>query len=328
MKNKKVLVTGAGGFIGSHLVQRLIGQGAEVRAMTHYRSSPDLHNLAFLSKEELEKIEVRKGNIEDPFFVRGCAEGIDYIFHLAALIAIPYSYVAPAAYVATNISGTLNVLEAAKAEGVERMIHTSTSECYGSAQFTPMDESHPLVGQSPYSASKISADKLVESYHRSFSTPVVTIRPFNTYGPRQSGRAIIPTIISQLIANAPEIRIGSTTPVRDFTFVTDTADGFIRGALAEGVEGEVVNLGFGKGISIGELAKVLLEAVGRDIPIVSEQERLRPVKSEVVELVSNNSKARDVLSWTPQVEIRDGLSQTIDFIRENQNYFLSETYEI
>lgn len=326
--NKKVLVTGAAGFIGSHLVQRLVAQGGKVRAMTHYRGDPSLHNLQFLTPDEMGCVEVTKGDVEDPYFVRHAVEDCDVVFHLAALIAIPYSYIAPASYVATNIFGTLNVLEACRSESTPRLVHTSTSECYGNARYMPIDENHPLQGQSPYSASKIGADKIVESYNRSYELPVVTIRPFNTFGPRQSVRAVIPTIISQLAAGAKTLKLGSLSPVRDFTFVTDTAEGLIRGALADGVEGEVINLGFAKGIKIGELAEKIMKLEGVTVPIETEELRLRPEKSEVMGLISDNRKAAKKLQWRPQVSLEDGIVMTIEFVRQHLELLQADKYGV
>lgn len=326
--NKKVLVTGAAGFIGSHLVQRLLIKSAKVRAMTHYRSDPSLHNLEFLTPEEMRFVEVIKGDVGDPYFVRRAVEGCDVVFHLAALIAIPYSYIAPASYVATNIYGTLNILEACKSEGTPRLVHTSTSECYGSARYTPIDENHPLQGQSPYSASKISADKIVESYYKSFDLPVVTIRPFNTFGPRQSARAVISTIISQLMAGVNVLKLGDISPVRDFTFVTDTSEGLICGALTEGIEGETINLGSGKGITIGALAQKIMKLSEVSVPIETEEQRLRPEKSEVVKLISDNRKAAKKLRWKPEVNLDEGLIKTLEFVRHHPELFQADKYGV
>ena len=315
LAGKKALVTGSAGFIGSHLVQALLREGVSVRAMTHYRGDPSLHNLEHLSRDELEALEIVKGNVEDPFFVRRSVADCDVVFHLAALIAIPYSYIAPSSYVSTNIQGTVNVLEACRAEETPRLIHTSTSECYGSARYTPIDEQHPLQGQSPYSASKISADKMVESYYNSFELPVVTVRPFNTFGPRQSTRAVIPTIIGQLLADADRLELGSVSPSRDLTYVTDTAQGFLAAARQPDVEGQVINLGTGRAMSIGDIAKLIMHLLGRNVPIAEATERVRPSKSEVTTLLSDNSKAKTLLGWAPTVSIEEGLKETIEFFR-------------
>ena len=274
-KNKRVLVTGSSGFIGSHLVQRLVGEGASVKAMVHYRSDPSLHNLKYLNQDELSLIKIERGNIEDSFFVRKCVEGCDIVFHLAALIGIPYSYIAPASYIATNISGALNVLEAYKDEQTPRLIITSTSEVYGTAKYLPIDENHPLQGQSPYSATKISADKLAESYFRAFNLPVVILRPFNTFGPRQSARAVIPTIMSQILQKKPALRLGNLEAKRDYTFVTDTIEAFILAGEKDGIEGETIHFGSGKSISIGELAQSCLKVCHSTVNIETENLPIR-----------------------------------------------------
>lgn len=310
---RKVLVTGATGFIGSHLVERLIALGSKVRAMSHYRSDPTLHNLEYLTEEQLEKLEIVRGNIEDPFFVRAAVEGCDTVFHLAALIGIPFSYVAPSSYIKTNIGGTLNVLEACRAGVVGRLVHTSTSECYGTAQYTPIDEAHPLQGQSPYAASKIGADKLVESYYDSFDLPAVILRPFNTFGPRQSYRAVIPAIISQLLGGSQTIKLGALDPVRDLTFVSDTVNGFLLAAASTTAVGQEINLGVGKGISIGDLVEKIFRIFGRKARIELDEKRLRPEKSEVDELISNNKKAAKLLDWRPEISLDDGLVRTLNF---------------
>lgn len=322
---RKVLVTGAGGFIGSHLAEALVEAGAEVTAMVHYNSGSLIGNLAFLDRRARDQIKVVSGNIEDSDFMVHAMKGQEVVFHLAALIAIPYSYVAPRSYVRTNVEGTLNVLEAARHLGTARVIHTSTSEVYGTALRTPIDETHPLQGQSPYSASKIGADKIAESYHRSFATPVVTVRPFNTFGPRQSARAFIPTIISQALGR-DEIRLGSLTPERDMTFVTDTAAGFIAAATAPGIEGMTVNLGTGETRSVGWFAERLLGLMGIDKPIVQEQQRMRPELSEVRKLVSDNSLARRVMDWAPRVTLDDGLRQAIAFVEAHRDLFRADEY--
>ena len=328
IKNRKVLVTGATGFIGSHMVQRLIKEGAFVRALSHYRSDPNLHNLEYLPRDELDKLEIVKGNIEDPYFVKHIVEGCEIVFHLAALIAIPYSYIAPSSYVATNIQGTLNILEACRSQSVLRLIHTSTSECYGTALYTPIDESHPLQAQSPYSATKISADKIVESYYRSYALPVVTIRPFNTYGPRQSDRAIIPTIIGQLFSDSKSIKLGSISPVRDLTYVQDTVNGFICASVSENISGEVINLGTGNAISIGDLAAKIMNITGIEKPIVTDKQRIRPEKSEVYNLVSNNTKAKQLINWQLSISLDKGLDLTIEFYKSNLNLLKTKNYGV
>ncbi|MEZ5063754.1 MAG: SDR family NAD(P)-dependent oxidoreductase [bacterium] len=326
---KKVLVTGAGGFIGSHLTEELVAQGASVRAFVRYNSRSDHGQLAFLSADAREKLDVKLGDITDPWSVEDAVQGMDCVFHLAALIAIPYSYVAPASYVAANVSGTVNVLQAARRFGTPRVVHTSTSETYGTAIYTPIDEEHPMQGQSPYSASKIGADKIAESYYRSFGTPVATIRPFNTYGPRQSARAVIPTIISQVVSGQPELRLGSLTPVRDLNYVKDTVSGFLAIAQSDACLGEVTNIGFGKGITIGDLAKRILARCGReDLPIVTEEQRKRPEKSEVFELVAANAKAKERCGWEPRWTLERGLDETIAFVRENLDLYRPKVYAV
>jgi NAD dependent epimerase/dehydratase len=312
---RTVLVTGAGGFIGSHLVELLVGEGASVRAYVHYNARNDWGNLELLPTDVLASVDVVAGDVRDPFSVRAAVAGRDVVFHLAALIGIPYSYVAPQSYVETNVQGTLNVLEAVRSEGVGRLVHTSTSETYGTARYTPIDEEHPLQGQSPYSASKIGADKVAESYARSFATPVVTLRPFNTFGPRQSLRAVIPTIVAQALAG-DRIELGSLDPVRDLTYVTDTARAFL--AVADsGTVGRVFNSGTGKGITIGALAALLLEVLDSDAEIAQEPARVRPVESEVGELIADTTALREATGWAPQVPLREGLQQTADWVREH-----------
>ena len=324
---KRVLVTGAAGFIGSHLVERLVRDGYRVRAFVHYNAAGWLHNLERLDRDVRDELEIVAGDIADPFSVNHAVADREIVYHLASLIAIPYSYRAPAAYVATNIHGALNVLQACREHGVERLVHTSTSETYGTAQYVPIDEKHPLVGQSPYSASKIAADKIAESYQKSYGVPVVTVRPFNTFGPRQSARAVIPTIISQALAYN-EIRLGSTDPVRDFTFVTDTAAGFVAAAAADAAIGEVVNLGTGTGVTVGEVAQTVLQLVGRDLPIKSHEERVRPPDSEVMRLICDNSKARRLLGWRPQVDLKTGLARVIEYVRAHPEQYKAEIYNV
>jgi NAD dependent epimerase/dehydratase len=324
-RGKKVLVTGAGGFIGSHLTEALVVAGATTTAMVRYNSGSLIGNLAFSDDHVCKEVRIVSGTIEDSDFVAKVVEGQDIIFHLAALIAIPYSYEAPRTYVRTNVEGTLNVLEAARRYGGARVVHTSTSEVYGTALRTPIDESHPLQGQSPYSASKIGADKLAESYYRSFATPVTTVRPFNTFGPRQSARAFIPTIISQALKR-DEILLGSLTPERDMTFVDDTVAGFLAAGSTSGIEGDTINLGTGKTFSVGWFAKRILGLMEVDKPIVQDDERLRPALSEVMKLVSDNSRARDLISWSPTVSIDDGLRRTIEFVREHPSLYQTDRY--
>lgn len=325
LDSKRILVTGAAGFIGSHLVEALARRGAFPTCMVHYNSASSIGNLEFLPPEIKSRITVAAGNIEDSEFVRGLVEGQDIVLHLAALIGIPYSYTAPRSYVRTNIEGTLNVLEAARQCGVGRVVHTSTSEVYGTALKIPIDEAHPLQGQSPYSASKIGADKLAESYHRSFNTPVVTVRPFNTFGPRQSARAFIPTIISQALVS-DTVHLGATTPKRDMTFVSDTVEGFILAAITAGIEGETINLGTNEMFSVGEFAERILNLMGGRARIVSDRSRMRPDASEVRALLSDNSKARRLLGWKPSVELDEGLTATIKFVESHQYLYQPRTY--
>src|SRR4051812_13286224 len=324
-RGKKVLVTGAGGFIGSHLTEALVVAGATTTAMVRYNSASLIGNLAFSDADVRKEIRIVSGTIEDSDFVYNVVRGHDVVFHLAALIAIPYSYEAPRTYVRTNIEGTLNILEAVRRLGVGRLVHTSTSEVYGTALKTPIDESHPLQGQSPYSASKIGADKLAESYFRSFATPVTTLRPFNTFGPRQSARAFIPTIISQAL-DREQIRLGSLAPERDMTYVSDTVAGFMAVATAAGVEGKTINLGTGTSHSVGSFAKRILELMGIEKPIVQEEERLRPRLSEVMRLISDNRLAQDALGWSPTVSLDEGLRRTIEFVRKHRSFYQTDRY--
>lgn len=322
---KKVLVTGGGGFIGSHLTERLVELGASTRALVHYNA---LGSWGWLDHSPLkDQVEVVSGDICDRDSVHNALHGVDVVFHLAALIAIPYSYRAPESYVRTNIIGTLNVLQAARELGTERVVHTSTSEVYGTAQFTPMDEGHPLQGQSPYSASKIGADKLVESFYRSYNLPAVTVRPFNTYGPRQSARAVIPTIITQALTSDC-IHLGNLDARRDFTYVRDTVDGFLRAAVAPDVAGRELNLGTGSDISVGELAGQIIRLVNRPVEIATEEERLRPEKSEVMRLLSDNGLARQMLGWEPAYSLEDGLRETIAWIGDHLDFYNVGRYEI
>ncbi|MBB3207821.1 dTDP-glucose 4,6-dehydratase [Rhodopirellula rubra] len=324
-ENKQVLVTGAGGFIGSHLAEELVRRGANVRAMVRYGSS---NHHGWLQDSPLATdMEIFAGDIRDSGNVRRAMEGCDTVLHLAALIAIPYSYVAPDSYVRTNIDGTLNVLEAARMLETPRIVHTSTSEVYGTALRVPIDEEHPLQGQSPYSATKIAADKLAESYYRSFDIPVVTIRPFNTFGPRQSTRAVLPTIITQALTSNT-IKLGATTPTRDLTYVSDTVNGFLCGATAEGIEGQTINLGTGTEISIGDLAKMVCRLCGVECEIVCENERLRPEKSEVNRLLSDNSLAKREMKWQPELTLEEGVQETIDWMKQNLSHFRAGEYTV
>ncbi len=323
----RTLVTGAAGFIGSHLVERLVRDGHTVRAFVHYNAANYRHNLERLDRDIQDAIEVVAGDIADPFSVNNAVAGQDLVFHLASLIAIPYSYIAPATYVATNVTGTLNVLQACRDHGVTRLVHTSTSEVYGTAQYVPIDEQHPLVGQSPYSASKIAADKLAESFHCSYELPVVTVRPFNTFGPRQSARAVIPTIICQALTR-DEIQLGSLDPVRDFTYVEDTAAGFVAAAACDQAVGEVVNLGTGEGVSIGDVVAKVLELINRDVRVRTDEGRVRPEASEVLRLISDNSKVKRLTGWTPQVDFTTGLERVIEYIRAHPEQYKAEIYNV
>jgi len=321
-----VAVTGADGFIGSHLVELLVSLGAEVRAFVHYNSRSDWGNLELVPAETRDQIEVVLGDITDPFGVRRAVDDRAVVFHLAALIGIPYSYIAPQSYVETNVTGTLNVLEAVRSTGA-RMVHTSTSETYGTAQYTPIDEKHPLQGQSPYSASKIGADKMAESYWRSFETQVATLRPFNTFGPRQSLRAVIPTVIAQALSGT-EVRLGSLTPVRDFTFVGDTARAFVAVAEHDAALGQTLNAGNGQGITIGSLASLILELLGSDARVEAADERVRPDASEVHELVADASRLTELTGWTPRTTLREGLEQVIEFVRANLGSVKPHVYTV
>ena len=327
IKDKKILITGAAGFIGSHLCSRLLDNGANVTAMVHYNSLSSLGNLEFLAEEELKKLTIIKGNIEDPFFVNKNFSGFDIVFHLAALIGIPYSYVSPINYVRTNVEGTINVCEAARHHNF-RLVHTSTSETYGTAIYEPIDEKHPLQAQSPYSASKIAADKVVESYVNSFDINATTVRPFNVFGPRQSARAIIPTIISQILFN-DKIEVGNLDPVRDFTYVEDTVNGFIKAAGNNNIIGETINLGTGQSISILELIKVCQSKLNKkELSINSNSDRSRPDKSEVYKLICNNKYAEKLLNWKPTFTFSKGIEQTIQFIEKHPNFYKINKYEI
>lgn len=325
--NKHVLVTGAGGFIGSHLVEALARQGAQVRALVRYNSRNDPGLLRFSPPEIVSAVEIVSGDIRDLSTVQKTMQGITHVFHLGALIAIPYSYLHPAEVVETNVIGTLNILLAAQTAGVERVVHTSTSEVYGTALRVPIDEDHPLQGQSPYSASKIGADKLAESFFCSYNLPVVTLRPFNTYGPRQSARAVIPTMIMQALTR-DVIRLGNLDTTRDFTYVMDTVNGFLKAGQTPGVEGKTINLGTGQEIRVGDLAEKIITLVGKPVRVEIDPTRLRPEKSEVQRLLSNNQMARTLLGWQPEASFEVGLQQTIAWIEENILLYSPDRYVV
>jgi dTDP-glucose 4,6-dehydratase len=325
LKGKRVLVTGAGGFIGSHLVEALVESGAKVRAFVHYRGNGSWGWLDHSTHKT--HFEVVAGDVTDRDSVANAMKSASVVFHLAALIGIPYSYHAPVSYMRTNIEGSLNVLQAAREAGVERVIHTSTSEVYGTARYVPMNEDHPLQGQSPYSASKIGADKLAEAFHLSFGIPVVTIRPFNAFGPRQSARAVIPTIISQCLSGQT-VKLGNLIPTRDFNYVSNTVDAFLRCADFPGAIGKTINVGSGSEISVGELVKKIGKILGREIRITREHKRSRPTESEVERLVADNSLARKTLKWEPKVGLDEGLLKTADWIRSNLDEYRTNKYSI
>jgi len=326
-QERPVLVTGAGGFIGSHLVEELVRRQARVRAFVRYNSRGSRGFLDDFAPQLQERIEVVAGDLRDANAVAGAMNGVSAVFHLGALIAIPYSYRHPREVVETNVLGTLNVLTAARDRQVERVVHTSTSEVYGTAQYVPIDERHPLVGQSPYSASKIAADQIAESFHRAYGLPVTTVRPFNTYGPRQSARAVIPSIVSQAIA-ANKIFLGATHPTRDLVFVKDTVRGFIALAGCDQAVGQVVNLGSGREVSVRELAERIVALVGRPVELVFDATRLRPDKSEVDRLVADNRRARELAGWTPEVSLDEGLRATIDWIGDHAALYRPSEYAV
>jgi len=345
--NNRVLVTGAGGFIGSHLVEALLSSGCPVRAMVHYNARNDwgwlrevLDNYSGQKHQQTElgvlypelnrggALEIVPGDIRDPYFVDTAVKGCGIVFHLAALIGIPYSYTAPASYISTNVQGTLHILEAGRKHGVSCIVHTSTSEVYGTARYTPIDEDHPLLGQSPYSASKIGADQLAVSYCRSFDVPVSIIRPFNTFGPRQSARAVIPTIITQVLSGNGTIRLGALEPVRDLTFVADTVAGFLSVAGADKTIGQVVNIGTGEGITIGDLARLILKLCRSTDRIELDPQRIRPVKSEVYELICCNHKAHEQTGWMPRHTLEEGLKKTIAWFKKNSHSYQASIYNL
>lgn len=325
---KKVLVTGADGFIGSHLTESLLEKGYEVKAFTLYNSFNTWGWLDTLPKEKLEQIEVFCGDVRDPNGVREALKGVDVVFHLAALIAIPFSYHSPDSYVDTNIKGTLNVLQAARDLGTEKVLVTSTSEVYGTAKYVPIDENHPFQGQSPYSATKIGADRLEESFYRSFDLPVSIVRPFNTYGPRQSARAVIPTIITQLLSGKEEIRLGSLTPTRDFNYVKDTAAGFIAIAESDRTIGEEINIATQQEISIGELANEIIGQINPKAKIICDEQRLRPEKSEVNRLLGSHEKIKRLTGWQPAYTFSQGIAETIEWIKGHMDCYKSDIYNV
>ena len=321
---KKVLVTGGGGFIESHLVEKLVELGAKTRALVHYNARGSWGWLD--QSPRVNDVEVIAGDICDAECVASATKDAEVVFHLAALIAIPYSYTAPESYVRTNVVGTLNALQAARRMNVARFLHTSTSEVYGTARQVPISEEHPLQGQSPYSASKIGADKIVESFYTSFDVPAVTVRPFNTFGPRQSARAVIPTIITQLLAGATKIKLGSLHPTRDLNFVANTVEGYIAAAEKPAAIGQTINLGSNREITIGDLAQLIIRTVGVSAEIESDAARIRPANSEVERLLADNTRARKLLGWEPRISLEDGLQQTIEWLRKNQHWYRAGIY--
>lgn len=328
LKNKKILITGADGFIGSHLVESLVGSGAHVKALSFYNSFNNWGWLDSLNKEIIKNIEIVAGDIRDSNFVRKIVAGTDVVFHLAALIAIPYSYIAPDSYIQTNITGTLNILQAAKEAGVQKIIHTSTSEVYGTARYVPIDENHPLQPQSPYSASKIGADMLAMSFYNSFSLPVAIIRPFNAFGPRQSARAIIPALITQILAGKKEIKVGSLSPKRDFNYVKNTVEGFVKVAECDKSIGEIINIGSGEEHSIEELINILKAVTGKDFFVITDEQRIRPKNSEVERLLACNRKAREILGWAPSYSFEDGLKETVEWFKNNCDRYKFDIYNV
>lgn len=323
-----VLLTGADGFIGSHLTEELVKRGYKVRAFAYYNSFNSWGWLDTLPSDIMDNVDVFCGDIRDPNGVREAMKGCDAVFHLAALIAIPFSYHSPDTYVDTNIKGTLNVLQAARELGTERVLVTSTSEVYGTAQYVPIDEKHPYQGQSPYSATKIGADRLAESFYRSFDLPVTIVRPFNTYGPRQSARAVIPTIITQLLAGKEEIKLGALSPTRDFNYVKDTANGFIEIFKSDKTIGQEINIATQKEISIGELANELIRQINPQARVVCDEERLRPGKSEVNRLLGSNKKIKELTDWRPQYTFEEGIAETIEFFKHNLDKYKTDIYNL
>ena len=330
IKNKNVLVTGSDGFIGSHLVEGLLEEGCKVTAFVYYNSFNSWGWLDTLKPETLKKIKISAGDVRDPNGVRKAMEGIDIVFHLAALIGIPFSYHSPDSYVDTNIKGTLNVLQASRELNVKKVLVTSTSEVYGTAKYVPIDEGHPFQGQSPYSATKIGADRIAESFYRSFELPVTIVRPFNTFGPRQSARAIIPTIITQLLSGKKEIKLGALHPTRDLTFVKDTVRGFVEIARSDKAIGEEINISTQTEISIGDLAKKIIEMIDSKAKVVLDRERIRPAKSEVERLYGSNEKIKKLTAWTPEYTLEDGLKETIEWFKkkDNRNVYKPDIYNV
>lgn len=326
--SKKVLVTGADGFIGSHLTEMLLEQGYDVKAFVYYNSFNSWGWLDTLDKRILKEIDVFSGDVRDPNGVREAMKGIEEVYHLAALIAIPFSYHSPDSYVETNIKGTLNVLQAARDLDTSRILITSTSEVYGTAKYVPIDEKHPYQGQSPYSATKIGADRIAESFYRSFNAPVTIVRPFNTYGPRQSARAVIPTIITQLLSGVEEIKLGYLTPTRDFNYVKDTASGFIEIAKSDKTIGEEINIATQQEISIGQLANELIKQINPNARIICDQQRIRPEKSEVERLLGDNTKIKELTKWRPQYTFEQGITETIEFLKNNLDKYKIDIYNL
>lgn len=327
-ENKRVLITGADGFIGSHLVERLAAEGAEVKAFVYYNSFNSWGWLDTLPRQTMNKVEVFAGDVRDPHGIQKASERVDVIFHLAALIGIPFSYHSPDSYVDTNIKGTLNILQAARKNGVKKVVHTSTSEVYGTAQYTPIDEAHPVNPQSPYAATKSAADELALSFYRSFDLPVAVLRPFNTFGPRQSARAIIPTILSQICAGRGTIKLGNLGSRRDFNYVSDTVEAFLKVAEAGQTVGQVFNAGSNTEVSIRELVDLVQSITKKRIKVVTECERLRPDKSEVERLVCDAGKLRSVCGWKSQVSLEEGLKSTLAWIRKNVNRYKADIYNV
>ena len=325
---KNILVTGADGFIGSHLTEELVKQGHKVKAFAYYNSFNTWGWLDTLPKDIMKNVEVFTGDVRDPNGVREAMKGMEEVYHLAALIAIPFSYHSPDTYVDTNIKGTLNVLQAARDIDISRLLITSTSEVYGTAQYVPIDELHPFQGQSPYSATKIGADRLAESFHRSFNMPITIVRPFNTYGPRQSARAVIPTIITQLLSGKEEIELGALSPTRDFNFVKDTANGFIEIAKSDKTIGEEINIATQQEISIGELAQELIRQINPNARIICDEQRLRPEKSEVNRLLGSNEKIKKLTNWKPNYTFEQGIAETVEFFKGNLDKYKTDIYNI